>query len=456
MNTFLSKLRSFFFERTILTLGILACVGVVAVVWHLSRLSSELIEKTAIQESERYAQALTEFRSLYTSEVVIRAKAQGMTITHDYETREGAIPLPATLSMLLGNRLAQASAGGAFRLYSDYPFSWRTDGGPRDAFEREALRQLRAQPDVPYYQFEERNGEKVLRYATADLMRSSCVQCHNSHADSPKTDWKVGDVRGVLSITHPMETLIAETYQGLAETFGLLIGLLGIGLGGVALVIGKFRHASLQLEDRVLERTAELQEREEYIRLIIDRALDGVISLDSQGVITNWNPQAERKFGWSKAEAVGKPWASMIFPSESREVLESGLQHYVATGEGRLINQRMEMTALHRDGHEFPIELSIAPIHRDSSVIFSAFVRDITMRKQAEENLIALKRHIELILHSAGEGIFGLDREGRITFVNPAAARMIGWEIDELNGKPQSDILPTSRLNAVELSKFLV
>jgi len=199
--------RSVFLERTILALGILACVGVVAVVWHLTRLSSELIEKTAIQGSARYAQALTEFRSLYTSEVVSRAKAQGMTITHDYKTQEGAIPLPATLSMLLGNRLEQASADGAFRLYSDYPFPWRTDGGPGDAFEREALRQLRAQPDVPYYRFEERNGEKVLRYATADFMRPSCVGCHNSHADSPKTDWKVGDVRGVLSITHPLEAI---------------------------------------------------------------------------------------------------------------------------------------------------------------------------------------------------------------------------------------------------------
>jgi len=237
MKTFLAKIRSFLIERTILALSILACVGVVAVVWHLSRLSSELIEKTAIQGSARYAQAITEFRSLYTSEVVTRAKAQGMTITHDYKTREGAIPLPATLSMLLGNRLEQVSAGGAFRLYSDYPFPWRTDGGPGDTFEREALRQLRAQPDVPYYRFEERNGKKVLRYATADLMRPSCIRCHNSHADSPKTDWKVGDVRGVLSITHPMESIITETYQGLAETFGLLIGLLGIGLGGVALVI---------------------------------------------------------------------------------------------------------------------------------------------------------------------------------------------------------------------------
>ena len=114
--------------------------------------------------------------------------------------REGAIPLPATLSMLLGNRLAEKEDHGQTRLYSPYPFPWRTkSGGLRDDYSRDAWKALNKRPDEPFYRFQDIDGRPSLRYATADLMRSSCVHCHNNHPDTPKHDWKEGDVRGVLA-----------------------------------------------------------------------------------------------------------------------------------------------------------------------------------------------------------------------------------------------------------------
>src|SRR5471030_685825 len=102
--------------------------------------------------------------------------------------------------MMLGQHLNQSRPGAHVRLYSDYPFTWRKDAGPRDEFEREALQALRKQPDKPFYRFENFEGRHSLRYAIADRMQASCVACHNSHSDSPKQDWKEVDVRGVLEL----------------------------------------------------------------------------------------------------------------------------------------------------------------------------------------------------------------------------------------------------------------
>src|SRR5207249_1032643 len=99
--------------------------------------------------------------------------------------------------------------GMQVRLYSDYPFRSRKDGGPTDAFEREALRWLREDPDDPFYSFEEYEGRPVLRYATARRMSESCVRCHNTHPDSTYDKWNVGDVRGVLEIIRPLDRDVA-------------------------------------------------------------------------------------------------------------------------------------------------------------------------------------------------------------------------------------------------------
>src|SRR6202022_3732176 len=101
---------------------------------------------------------------------------------------------------------------------------------------------------------------------------------------------------------------------------------------------------------------------------------------------------------------------------------QRGLRGFVASGKGTIVNKRVELSALHRDGHEFPVELTIAPVRLDDAWIFSAFVRDLTEQKRTEEAMVRLRRQSELILESVGEGVQGIDLEGRITFENPSAA----------------------------------
>ncbi|MBI2951475.1 PAS domain S-box protein, partial [bacterium] len=113
------------------------------------------------------------------------------------------------------------------------------------------------------------------------------------------------------------------------------------------------------------KRTEEaLRESREHSRQIIETANEAFVEMDASGLITDWNRMAEVTFGWAREEAVGKPMAELIIPPQHREAHRKGLQRFLATGEGPVLNRRIEMTALHREGREFPVELTIWPIRR--------------------------------------------------------------------------------------------
>ncbi|MDP3739555.1 MAG: PAS domain S-box protein, partial [Hyphomonadaceae bacterium] len=137
-----------------------------------------------------------------------------------------------------------------------------------------------------------------------------------------------------------------------------------------------------------LKRAREaLAESEERARLIVETALDAAISIDSAGAVIDWGQQAEKTFGWTREEVLGRPLAELIIPEPHRAGHRDGLARYFATGEARILNRRIEISALHRDGHEFPVELSITAIRTKGTVTFSGFARDITERKAAEAKL---------------------------------------------------------------------
>jgi len=143
-----------------------------------------------------------------------------------------------------------------------------------------------------------------------------------------------------------------------------------------------------------------LRESEERTRTIIDHAQDAVVLMNSAGFITSWNPQAEKIFGWTQQEALGRKMSETIIPQKYRTAHERGLKHFQATGEGPVLNKRLELSALRRDGEEFPVELTVSPLHLGSEIIFSAFIRDITERKRSEE---ALRRKTEELERSNKE-----------------------------------------------------
>ncbi|HST60029.1 MAG TPA: ATP-binding protein [Longimicrobium sp.] len=137
------------------------------------------------------------------------------------------------------------------------------------------------------------------------------------------------------------------------------------------------------------------------LRTIIDSALDAVITTDADSVITGWSAHAETMFGWRADEALGRTLAETIVPERHREAHAAGVRHYLRTGEGPILNERVEITALRRDGREFPVELTVAAARWEGEVIFSAFIRDVSDWRRAEARLAA-EHGVTRVLAEAG------------------------------------------------------
>jgi hypothetical protein len=204
---------------------------------HLSALSSELVRRSAIDSAKHYAEMLELVNDVYTTEVVDRLGGHGVEVTADYAARQGAVPLPATLLRVLLDRISTGQSGMVGAQYTGHPF--RNHPSHRlDAFARDALRALQAEPKTPFVAFvDDYEGRPALRYATARVMGTSCVSCHNNHADSSKRDWRVGDV-GVLEIIRPLDQDAARIADGLRGTFVLVgvVSALSLGLAIIVLV----------------------------------------------------------------------------------------------------------------------------------------------------------------------------------------------------------------------------
>jgi serine/threonine protein kinase len=206
----------------------------------LSLLSAQLVRSSALESAAQQAELLEEANNEY-SRIVTRVEHEHYPVNKTVPPTPGTVPLsiPATFLHDVGERLAQTSKTGVkVRQYSDYPFPWRTDGGPRDDFELTALQRLRQNKgQEPVYEFTEIDGQRVVRYAQARVMKSTCVECHNTHPQSRRKDWQEGDVRGVLEIIRPLDK--EETRVGDALGMALLLSIVvsALFLGGSMLVV---------------------------------------------------------------------------------------------------------------------------------------------------------------------------------------------------------------------------
>jgi diguanylate cyclase (GGDEF)-like protein/PAS domain S-box-containing protein len=126
-------------------------------------------------------------------------------------------------------------------------------------------------------------------------------------------------------------------------------------------------------------------EDEARLRATIETAMDAVVQMDNKGIITGWNSQAQKIFGWTREEVVGRALSETIIPPQYREAHTRGLKSFLASGKGNILNSRVEFLGLHHDGHEFPIELSITAINTAGEHEFNGFIRDITKQKKSEE-----------------------------------------------------------------------
>jgi hypothetical protein len=214
-------------------------VGSVAGFVYLTKLSSYFVRETAL-DSVRMEADMMERINEYYSDVLARIDTRSITVTHEYAMKRDALPLPATFTIDSAQRISQGESGLQFRLYSQYPF--RADGGPKDDFQREALKILTDRsrepplpPKLEYHQFVTLDGRPSLKYARGQLMKESCVKCHNGHQQSPKKDWKENELVGVLLITRPLDRDVQRTQAGLHSAF-VVMGTAVLLMTGFAIV----------------------------------------------------------------------------------------------------------------------------------------------------------------------------------------------------------------------------
>ena len=141
--------------------------------------------------------------------------------------------------------------------------------------------------------------------------------------------------------------------------------------------------AAISLENTRLY--GDLQEREATVRSLIDASLDAIITIDEKDLVVEWSRAAEKMFGYSQDQAVGREMAELIIPPRLRDAHRQGIQRFHETGEGPFLSNRIELPAIRANGAEFPAEVSIVPIPLEGRTLFTGFIRDITKRKRVEE-----------------------------------------------------------------------
>ncbi len=256
-----------------------------------------------------------------------------------------------------------------------------------------------------------------------------------------------GQMTGIAGIYYDVSgdfaVLAADTsrkllWATLGVMGGLFLFLVGfIVVADVSIYRANRREVSLvekQGQDIIAERHA-LARSEALLNGVINSSRDAIITVDANGTMLSFNPQAEAVFGYAAADAIGQN-ARVLLPAQHADGVDRYIGDYLKAGDGRLIDHRREMQGQRSECSQFPMELTVTELKLGKERIFACVIRDLTKAKAAEAEREQLRFQNELILRSAGEGICGLDLEGNITFANPAAARLLGWDVDDLVGEP--------------------
>ncbi len=549
--------------------------------------TAEVRLKILLESARSNAHLITTVQNFYSKEVVARvADVDTVKVSHDFRNAPATIPLPATLMIELAKEFTASGAQSSFRLISDYPFPARQ---PRtlSAFDKEALAALVTGTQNEFFADSEQNGTAQFNYATPIVMSESCVACHNRRGDSPKRDWKVGDVRGALVVSHSGAVRAGIMPGSLMQISLLLVLVFLMTTALLAQLILRYRKVHREVQDlavsavkqnealekarqaaqasearltdaiealpdgfvlydkddrlvvsnekyrqiyrassdyikkgvsfeeiirkgaeagqydipdgdlegwvaerlrahraksgmveqhlgdghwlRIIERgtndggtvgfrvdISELKAREhtlrrseEQLKTTVRSALDAIIVIDEKAEIIEFNPAAEQIFGFKRADVVGKLMADYIVPERYRDAHAAGIKKLLETGEGPLLGQRIEIEALHAEGHEFVMELAIQQAEGPDGPIFIGYARDVTEQKAAEEQILLEKERAEVANRAKASFLAMMSHEIR-TPLNGVLG-ILGLLRDDRSKQEQKKLIRTARVSGKAL-----
>ncbi len=195
-----------------------------------------------------------------------------------------------------------------------------------------------------------------------------------------------------------------------------------------------------------------LKDNEEQVETLFRSAPDAVIVIDPKGEVIRWNLTAEKLFGWTYEEAVGRPIHEIIIPERLRHRHLAGMANFLKTGEGQVLNKTLELPALRKDGSELDVELNISAVKTKNGYEFVSFLRDITDRKLAEHKIELAHRQMDLVLENLPIGIFAIDAKGIPTYANKKSKEILGQGIMPEKGLDQlNEIYKVYRVGSDDL-----
>jgi PAS domain S-box-containing protein len=190
-------------------------------------------------------------------------------------------------------------------------------------------------------------------------------------------------------------------------------------------------------ERKIAERA--LRKGEERLRAVLESALDCIVTIDHQGRVVEFNPAAEKTFGYKRDATIGQLMGDLIIPPTLRERYRCGLAHYLSTGEAALLGQRIEVTGMRSNHSEFPVELAITRVGAQEPPMFTGFMRDITERKQAEEALAEQNVRYKTLMETSADSIYVVDPDGDLQEANAEFLRRRGYSAAEVKGLNMAD-----------------
>ena len=360
MNNFFKKI---FKDILVIPIIITAAVMLLGILYLVPHLSKEQDKKNAFYEAQRFAEYIRIFRAYYTDDILTKIKEHSdLKIDFDHKDKNDTIPLPATVMNDLAN-LFTSKVDMRVELFSAYPFPNR-DKRVLDEFQKESLRSILEHPNEPYAREDFVDGRLMFRAAFADFMsEKACVECHNTHPNTPKNNWKLGDARGVIEVTLPL-SISEKSGQTLTTNIILFILLNFIILTIYYFLVSFFKNKKLQ------NTHTNLQEKYSYKNKLLSeykRAVDlgAIVSkADKRGKITYVNDAFIEISGYGEDELLGKSHSIVKHEDTPKEVFKDLWKTILSKNvwQGDIKNRA-------KDGRIYYVFATIVPILNDKDEI---------------------------------------------------------------------------------------
>jgi PAS domain S-box-containing protein len=394
--------------------------------WHTNNIE----QATLLRAAESYAKAINAFRNLYTTEVIGKISGSGLSASPFFSGETHTIPIPATMNIEVARYINSQDSKIHVAVVSDYPFPWRARRA-LGSFERSALQRMTSSNLGEYHELVEEGGQRSLKYATPMRMDAACVACHNALPDSPKRDWKLGDVRGLLVVSLPVGLNNAESRLGLAYLVSFIILSFIVAFSLILWLFNRnqLAFAELSRKGRRLEQTlTELN----FFKDALDQ--HAIVSIaDVAGNITYANNRFCEISGYRREQVLGQNHRLVRSNEHSAAFFEDMWRRI---GSGQVWHGEIKNRA--SDGSFYWVNSTIVPFLDEQGRPFQyvSIRTDITQRKRMEAEKEKDRNFLVSLTNAIGDGVYAQDEQGNFLFVNTAAARLLGWSAQELLGQP--------------------